>query len=105
MRRVPVLAPVIALATVAGLAACDPGGPGPIVGGPCSYETSIIEATVTGHDEYGTIFDGPEGEFRVSEEYLGMRPEVGETLTLKRDRITEGTCTPEMYSLATEAGE
>lgn len=81
-----------------GLAACNPVGPGPIAGGPCSYETSIIEGTVTEVDEDGALFMGEEGEFWVPGSYLGKLPDVGDTLTLQRERITEGTCTPEIYS-------
>ena len=71
---------------------------GMIVGGPCSYETDIIEATVIESDEDGALFEGPDGtDFYVSSEYVSPVPPVGETLTLKRERITEGTCTPEIY--------
>ncbi|WP_339681355.1 hypothetical protein [uncultured Hyphomonas sp.] len=87
----------IALGLLAPLMACEPTPP--IVGGPCSYETSIITATVTEVDEDGALFEGPEGEFWVPGSYLGTLPTVGDTLTLKRDRITEGTCTPEMYEV------
>lgn len=68
-----------------------------IVGGPCSYETDIVEATVIESDEDGALFDGPDGEFYVSKEYISPVPAFGETLTIKRERITQGTCTPEMY--------
>ena len=81
------------------LGACDRHTPGPIVGGPCSYETSIIEATVIEADEDGAVFMGPEGEFYVSDEYLRTVPDVGAILTLQRERITEGTCTPEIYTV------
>lgn len=79
------------------LAACSP--PGPIAGGPCSYETSVIEATAVEMDEDGVLFDSAEGEVWVPAEYLGALPAPGEALTLKRERITEGTCTPEIYSV------
>ena len=87
------------------LTACGPIGPGPITGGPCSYETSIIEGTVTEVDEDGALFMGEEGEFWVTAEYLRELPAVGDTLTLQRERITEGTCTPEIYSVVTGDGE
>lgn len=86
-----------AIALIAPLIACEPTPP--IAGGPCSYETTIISATVTEVDEDGALFDGPEGELWVPASYLGTLPEVGETLTLKRDQITQGTCTPEMYEV------
>ena len=79
------------------LAACDT--PGPIVGGPCSYETDTIEATAIEVDEDGVLFEGPDGEFYVSGAYLGALPAPGDVLTLKRERITEGTCTPEIYTV------
>ncbi|WP_321488986.1 hypothetical protein [uncultured Hyphomonas sp.] len=91
------------LALLGTLSACGPFGPGPITGGPCSYETSVIEGTVTEVDEDGALFMGEEGEFWVTSEYLGTLPEVGDTLTLQRERITEGTCTPEIYSVVDDA--
>lgn len=93
------------IAALSGLAACGPIGPGPITGGPCSYETSVIEGTVTEVDEDGALFMGEEGAFWVTAEYLGTLPEVGDTLTLQRERITEGTCTPEIYSVVDGASE
>ena len=87
-----------------GLAACDAVPPGPITGGSCSYETSIVTGTVTETDEDGALLTGDEGEFWVPLEYLRTLPEVGETLTLQRERITEGTCTPEIYSPVDDAG-
>ena len=44
------------------------------------------------------LFESPAGEqFYVAEEYVSPVPAVGETMTLERDRILEGTCTPEIY--------
>lgn len=81
-------------------AGCEDQGPGPIVGGPCSYDTEVIEATVIETGEDGATFEGPDGAFFVSGDYIDPVPAVGETLTLERDRITEGTCTPEIYRVA-----
>jgi len=94
-----------AVSFLASLAACGPVGPGPITGGPCSYETSIVQGTVTEVDEDGALLNGEEGEFWVTAEYLRELPEVGDTLTLQRERITEGTCTPEIYSVVDDTGE
>ena len=100
------LATCLALAgALLGLAACDPVGPGPIVGGPCSYETSVITGTVIEIDEYNARLTGDEGEFWVQLADLRTPPAVGETLTLQRERITEGTCTPEIYSVVEPAGD
>jgi hypothetical protein len=41
---------------------------------------------------------GPDGEFFVSSSEVRPVPEVGDVLTLKRERIVEGTCAPEMYT-------
>ncbi|RIJ16043.1 SH3 domain-containing protein [Henriciella mobilis] len=72
---------------------------GMIVGGPCSYETDIIEVTVIESDEDGAMVEGPGGEeMYVPSEYVSPVPATGETLTLKVERITEGTCTPLIFS-------
>lgn len=89
---------ILTLGTLALLTACNQPSRH-MTGGPCSYETSIITATVTEVDEDGALFEGDEGEFWVSDEYLGSLPEMGDTLTLKRERIMEGTCTPEIYAV------
>jgi hypothetical protein len=66
-----------------GLAACNPVGPGPIAGGPCSYETSVIEGTVTEVDEDGALFMGEEGEFWVLGRIISANCRtVGDTLTV-----------------------
>ncbi len=95
---------LISLVFLSSLAACGPIDRGPIAGGPCSYETSVIDGTVTEVDEDGALFMGEEGEFWVPGSYLGKLPDVGDTLTLQRERITEGTCTPEIYSVVDDAG-
>lgn len=92
--------PVSALAMLT-LAACS--GPGPVVGGPCTYETSIIEGTARTVEASGVTFEGAAGEFFVTAEDLGALPAVGETLTLRRDLILTGTCTPEIYSVIAPA--
>lgn len=85
-------------APLLGVAACEQPITPHIVGGACSYETSIVEGTVTEVDEDGALLMGEEGEFWVQASYLHTLPEVGDTLTLQRERITEGTCTPEIYT-------
>lgn len=88
--------PAIVVSALGLAAACN--GPGPIVGGPCSYETDIVEVTVSEVFEDGASVTGPDGEFFLSVEYVRPVPAVGETLTIRRERIIEGTCTPEIYS-------
>ncbi|RAN35931.1 hypothetical protein [Hyphomonas pacifica] len=88
---------LLALGLLIPLVACDPRGP--VVGGPCSYDSTVFDVTVKAVDDAGITFDGPDGEFRMSLSELETTPAVGETLTVKRDLITEGTCTPEIYSI------
>lgn len=80
------------------VAGCAPIGQGPIAGGPCKYETSIVKGTVTEVDEDIVELMGEEGAFRVEVSDLLKSPAVGDTLTLQHERITEGTCTPDIYS-------
>lgn len=88
---------LLALGLLIPLAACDPRGP--VVGGPCSYDSTVFDATVKDVDDAGIIFDGPDGEFYMSLSNVETTPSVGDTYTVKRDLITEGTCTPEIYSI------
>nr|WP_321358974.1 hypothetical protein [uncultured Hyphomonas sp.] len=87
-----------------GLAACGPDDPGPMVGGPCSYDKSVVEGTVIAVDEDGAQFIGEEGEFWVSDSYLGRIPAIGEKIRFQLERITEGTCTPEIYTVIDGSG-
>ncbi len=80
------------------VAACSPAGPGPIAGGPCKYETSMITGTVTEVGDDNVLMMGEDGEFRVQVADFRNPPAVGDTLTLQRQLITEGTCTPEIYA-------
>lgn len=85
-----------ALALLA-LAACE--DPTPIAGGPCTYETSIIEATVLAVEEDGALFDSIEGEIFLPAIDLPTRPLIGETFILEVERILTGTCTPEIITV------
>lgn len=85
-----------AVFAIAGLAGCENNGM--FTGGPCVYETDIIEATVTESDEDGAYFEGPDGEFHVPERQIRPVPAVGETLAIQRERITNGSCVPTVYS-------
>jgi hypothetical protein len=99
MKRITGLVPAFALF---GLAACHAPFE-PMVGGPCTYDTSIVEGTVVYVEESGARLKGENEEvFWVPLEYLGTLPEVGDTLTLQRQLITEGTCTPEIYTVLSE---
>ena len=72
-----------------------------MTGGPCTYETSIIEASAVTVDTDGALFDSAEGEIFVAAGDLPALPAPGETLTLQVERILEGTCTPEIVTVVT----
>ena len=85
----------MALAALASLGACNLNPMG-LVGGPCSYETSVVEAKVVEQVEHGVVVNTPEGHLYVSSDDLMGATSTGETLLLERKRILEGTCTPDM---------
>jgi hypothetical protein len=88
----------VALATLQLLAACHGYDAGPIVGGPCSYETSEISATVTSIEGTDiTLVESGGEEFRLGPEDFKTLPDIGDTVRFEKDSITEGTCTPFMY--------
>ena len=88
-----ILFPAFALAALA--AACS--NPIGKVGGPCAYESSFITGTVQSADETGILVASNEGEVFVPDEYLRAPLEVGTPVTIERQRITKGTCTPEAF--------
>ncbi|MEL6567137.1 MAG: hypothetical protein AAFQ22_01885 [Pseudomonadota bacterium] len=75
------------------------GAPTPMAGGPCAYETSVEEAIAVSVEGDGALFESAGGEVFVSAGDLPTLPKVGETLTLQVERITEGTCTPEIVTV------
>lgn len=81
------------------LAGCS--GPGPIVGGPCSYETSKFSATIMGHDADIVTLAGPGGDtFFMELRDFPAPPNTAEVVNLEKDTITKGTCTPVIYRYA-----
>ena len=79
----------------------------PPVGGPCTYEESVVSGVVTGETGYNVTISGETGEFTVSKEYFpeDAPPVEGETYTFRRSLIASGTCTPEIYHLLDETGD
>lgn len=74
---------------------------GPIVGGPCSYEESVIEARVVGVED-GLVemsSAGADYTFMLDVDDFDAPPAPGTRVALRRERITEGTCTPEIYTI------
>lgn len=90
---------IVRLATAAALIAltgCT--GRGPIVGGPCTYETSEFDATVMGMADDGVTLAGPGGDtFEIPAAEFATPPEVGAIIRVQKDSITSGTCTPYMF--------
>ena len=80
---------------LAAVTACQPS----IVGGPCTYETTILEGIVTESRADGVLISASGEEIYVPLEYIREPLEVDVEVTLKHQRITEGTCTPEIYSV------
>lgn len=72
--------------------------PGPITGGPCTYETSEITARLIEVSGDKAVFEGPFGEFSMPLAQIGGDPEVGQMMKFSMDAIISGTCTPYMYS-------
>lgn len=80
------------------LGACQPN----IVGGPCSYETTELRAQVSEINPNGYVFAASDEEIHVPEEYVRMPLQLGDNVILTQERITEGTCTPVIYSVVPE---
>lgn len=79
------------------LAACE--DPGMRVGGPCRYEESLVEGIVAHHEGAGFVLQTADGELFVADGNLYNVPEVGDKVTLRRQLIVSGTCTPEIFSV------
>ena len=90
------------IVSAGGLASLGACGAPPVVGGPCAYETTIMNGTVIQANGDAALFETETGEMYIPAAYLDPVPLVGETLTIRRDRITEGTCTPEVFSVVRE---
>lgn len=84
------------------LGACQPTGP--IVGGPCSYDTVEVDGTVSAVSEERVIVGTEGDEIAVPAEYVRSQLAVGDAVTVKIETITEGTCTPVIYTVETRAG-
>ncbi|MEQ8558817.1 MAG: hypothetical protein RIB03_10920 [Henriciella sp.] len=71
-----------------------------VVGGPCTYEVAMLEAHVVAIDGNTVeMNDSDATPFYMSVEDFETVPEAGEDFTIKREVITEGTCTPEIYTV------
>ncbi|MEM5516579.1 hypothetical protein WNY37_06435 [Henriciella sp. AS95] len=72
----------------------------PIVGGPCSYDDSVIDAHVITIEDGIVELAGTDSEsFYMPVEDFPSVPEAGADYTIKAELITEGTCTPEIYTV------
>ena len=109
--RLALVATATLLATACGAGDTDPAEDMPeddmrIVGGPCSYDETVIEAEVIALEEDRIELARPDGEpFYMRVEDFGRAPSPGETFTILWEQITEGTCTPDIYTvMEAEAG-
>lgn len=98
--RVAVLIPLLMIAACTGDEGDVPFG-GQMVGGPCSYDTSVIEAEVVRVEDNLVELSGParDENFVMPIEDFGTAPEAGTEFTIRREMITRGTCTPEIYTI------
>ena len=86
---------VISASVLVALTGCQPG----LVGGPCSYEETRLEGTVTAITQDGALIVSSGEEWLVPQEYVREPFEVGMDVTLIREHIREGTCTPVIYTV------
>ena len=72
----------------------------PIVGGPCSYEETVIDAHVIAVDDdlVELAGNGTQSFYMQVGDFPSV-PEAGADYTIKAELITEGTCTPEIYTV------
>ena len=86
-----------ALGALGLMAACS--GPGPIVGGPCSYEESVFTAQPAGFTADGVQFTDPMDDtpFEIKAAAFETFPVIGTDVLIRREVITKGTCTPRLY--------
>ena len=71
-----------------------------IAGGPCAYEETIIDAHVVAieDDRVELAMSGGE-QFYIPTEDFPAPPRAGDDYTIRQELITEGTCTPEIYTV------
>lgn len=80
------------------LAACEEPDPGLVAGGPCTYSSEELATTVTGSDaEYVTLVAEGGQEFPLPASEFSEIPKIGDTVRVKKDTITTGTCTPVIF--------
>lgn len=86
-----------AVAAMLSVTACS----GPIVGGPCRYETAQFDATVMGTANGQVTLAGPGSDtFEMPESAFEAAPAAGDIVRIEKDTIVKGTCTPEMVRVA-----
>jgi hypothetical protein len=73
---------------------------GPIVGGPCAYETKEVIGTVAAVDGAEVEFEDTDGQtFWMDLPGISSGLAAGTQLRFSKDFIVEGTCTPFSYTL------
>lgn len=88
------------LVFAASFSACAMPPESPMVGGPCSYETKMIGATVTVvRDTEVDLVDEEGVTFYQRAEAFRETVEVGQYYLFEKRYIVEGTCTPYNFRL------
>lgn len=72
----------------------------PIAGGPCTYDVAMVEAhVVVIEDDLVEMNDSSANPFYLDLSDFDTPPQAGDDFTIKRETITSGTCTPEIYTI------
>ena len=76
------------------------------VGGPCTYETTEIAATVIEVAEGSVLMSHAEDRnFNLGVNAFAVLPEPGDVLPVTKRKITKGTCQPLIYTLVVPPAE
>ncbi len=71
----------------------------PRVGGPCSYETTVVVAAVTQVTDTSVQLSEPEARpFTLPSTVFSEAPVVGQEFNFTKRKITKSTCSPLIYS-------
>lgn len=71
-----------------------------IAGGPCSYDEAVIEAhVITIEDGQVELAETGGESFYMQAQDFPADVKAGDDFTIRAELITEGTCTPEIYTI------
>lgn len=82
------------------ISSTDTGMDEGFAGGPCSYEETMLDAhVITVEDGQVELAETGGESFYIPLEDFDETPEAGEDFTIRWESITEGTCTPDIYTI------